>query len=145
MRNAPVAIYYCRELPKLLKYSYRQSKTTHQVPQLLFCNLTLIQGEEAADCCKLQSYVIAKAILQGDGTTKILDAISKEELGAVCYSVECLSQSIPEQQHPSNKKLHLEDRNWNWKDPNFKWSSSRTQENPGYIGSYAMVSLLLFL
>lgn len=38
-----------------------------------------------------------------------------------------------------------EDRNWNWKDPNFTYSKCRTQDQPGYIGSYCMDALSMAL
>jgi len=37
------------------------------------------------------------------------------------------------------------DRNWNWKADDFKYSPSRVDSNPGYIGSYAMDAMVMAL
>mmetsp|Transcript_84615 Transcript_84615/g.248120 ORF Transcript_84615/g.248120 Transcript_84615/m.248120 type:complete len:265 (-) Transcript_84615:17-811(-) len=37
------------------------------------------------------------------------------------------------------------DRNWNWKDPNFRYSPGRAASNPDYIGSYCMDNLAMAL
>ena len=42
-----------------------------------------------------------------------------------------------------NKRL--QDRNWNWKDPDFTYSPTRTKQQPGYIGSYCMDALAMAL
>ena len=36
-------------------------------------------------------------------------------------------------------------RNWNWKDNNFKYSEERARKQPGYIGSYCMDCLSMAL
>eukprot|EP00931_Biecheleriopsis_adriatica_P001661 TRINITY_DN10208_c0_g1_i1.p1 TRINITY_DN10208_c0_g1~~TRINITY_DN10208_c0_g1_i1.p1 ORF type:complete len:625 (+),score=90.03 TRINITY_DN10208_c0_g1_i1:71-1945(+) len=38
-----------------------------------------------------------------------------------------------------------DDRNWNWRDPDFRFSVRRVQENPDYIGSYCMDCLSMAL
>jgi hypothetical protein len=37
------------------------------------------------------------------------------------YSVECLVNSRQEERRESNQTSKLEDRNWNWRDPNFRF------------------------
>ncbi|KAH3762866.1 ADP-ribosylglycohydrolase family protein [Pelomyxa schiedti] len=133
MRNAPVALYYCHELAKLLDFSYKQSKTTHQ-------------GDEAADCCRVLSYIIGRAVTTPATKEEALSGIDMAHFAPpLCYSVQCLANSVAEEANPSNQKLKLEDRNWNWKDPNFRWSANRAREDPGYIGSYAMDALSMAL
>ena len=36
-------------------------------------------------------------------------------------------------------------RNWNWKEDNFKYSEERVEKKPGYIGSYCMDGLAMAL
>ena len=55
-----------------------------------------------------------------------------------------------EEQCTANPKFKLfnksiEDRNWNWKDPNHTYSKTRFEGNPGYIGSYCMDALSMAL
>ena len=52
-----------------------------------------------------------------------------------------------------NNSVHLlaysksegKDRNWNWKEKNFKYSEKRAKKQPGYIGSYCMDGLAMAL
>jgi len=39
----------------------------------------------------------------------------------------------------------VEDRDWNWKSRNFKYSPFRSKLQPGYIGSYCMDALAMAL
>lgn len=61
------------------------------------------------------------------------------------YSVNCLIRSQREERHPSNAGHDLDDRNWNWRDDNYRFSPSRSREQPGYIGSYCMDALAMAL
>jgi len=61
------------------------------------------------------------------------------------YSITCLVASRAEEKHPSNKKLDLKDRDWNWKQNDFKYSETRSRSQPGYVGSYAMDALSMAL
>ena len=47
MRNAAVPICYHNDINKAMEIAYRQSKLTHQ-------------GDEAAECCRLLTYIIVK-------------------------------------------------------------------------------------
>ena len=57
------------------------------------------------------------------------------------YSVNCLAASKPE---IKDGKIDI-NRNWNWKDPNFRYSPERAAKQPEYIGSYAMDGLCMSL
>ena len=145
MRNAAIPIYYFREDEKsAMDFAKKQSKITHQ-------------GEEVACCCKLLTYIINKILdyksssmfnskkqiikhktvysIQtpytsiGKYTLKdILDNLD----GFKCEnnSVNCLARSLQE----GNSR----ERNWNWKDPKFKFNEERAKESPNFIGSYCM-------
>jgi ADP-ribosyl-[dinitrogen reductase] hydrolase len=59
------------------------------------------------------------------------------------YSVTCLAGSKAEEEHEENKGMDLAERNWNWRDPDFRWAPTRSKMQPGYIGSYAMDCLAM--
>ena len=82
------------------------------------------------------SFIILKCIESNSKDKSILDLCTSFE--TPLYSVKCLCESKCEESHESNQKLDLKDRNWNWKDPNFRYSPSRSEYHPGYVGSYAM-------
>eukprot|EP01129_Flabellula_baltica_P005743 TRINITY_DN2098_c0_g1_i1.p1 TRINITY_DN2098_c0_g1~~TRINITY_DN2098_c0_g1_i1.p1 ORF type:complete len:422 (+),score=85.79 TRINITY_DN2098_c0_g1_i1:162-1427(+) len=128
MRLAAVPIFYRDNLEEALDIAYKHSKTTHQ-------------GEEAAECCRLLSYLIIQA-LKGDGTKNFMENI---EFESDLYSIQCLAQSKQEEEHQENEGLDLQDRNWNWKDPDYKFAPLRSKMQPGYIGSYAMDGLSMAL
>jgi len=130
MRLSPIPIFYHDNLEEAMKFAYKHSKTTHQ-------------GEEAAECCRLMTHIIVRAI-HGDGTINLLDNLSDNFVSEV-YSITCLAASQAEQPHSSNKKLDLKDRDWNWKNNNYKYSKTRSRKQPGYIGSYAMDALSMAL
>eukprot|EP01091_Cochliopodium_minus_P005329 TRINITY_DN1527_c0_g1_i1.p1 TRINITY_DN1527_c0_g1~~TRINITY_DN1527_c0_g1_i1.p1 ORF type:complete len:449 (-),score=126.42 TRINITY_DN1527_c0_g1_i1:21-1367(-) len=130
MRMCAVPIYYHDSLEKGLEVSYKQSKTTHK-------------GDEAAECCQLMNHLIYHSLNNGTGTKSDLDNITSFE--PKLYSVKCLRDSKQEETDDSNSKLDLKDRNWNWKDENFKFSPTRSQKQPGYIGSYCMDAVSMAL
>eukprot|EP01121_Diplochlamys_sp_Union-15-3_P020451 TRINITY_DN798_c0_g1_i1.p1 TRINITY_DN798_c0_g1~~TRINITY_DN798_c0_g1_i1.p1 ORF type:complete len:204 (+),score=45.76 TRINITY_DN798_c0_g1_i1:224-835(+) len=130
MRGCPVAIYYHNDIKAAEDAAYKQSKTTHQ-------------GEEAAECARLLAHCIVKGI-HGDGTKKFLDDLPNS-FKSPLYSVTCLAAAVCEEPHKENEKLKLEDRRWNWKDPNFRFSENRARSQPGYVGSYAMDAMAMAL
>ena len=123
MRNAAIPICYYRDCKSALKYAGLQSKITHQ-------------GDEASGCCQLLTFIIVK-ILNGGQLKEVLNNLGKEFQSDCCKSVYCLAKSEQE----GNDK----NRNWNWKDQNFKYSEERARYNPGYIGSYCMDGLAMAL
>ena len=121
MRNAAIPICYHYDINLARKYANLQSKITHQ-------------GDEAAYCCELLTYIIVK-ILKGNDLKEILNNLG--EFKCECESVNYLANSKQE----GNDK----NRNWNWKDKNFTYSEERVRKNPGYIGSYCMDGLSMAL
>jgi ADP-ribosyl-[dinitrogen reductase] hydrolase len=130
MRNAPAAIFFRDDRVVAEAMSYKQSKTTHQ-------------GEEAAECCRLLTRCILQGI-RGDGTLQFLDRLS-DGFDSTTYSVDCLARSKQEARHRDNHGGKLEDRNWNWRTLDFRYSPTRAEEHPDYIGSYAMDALSMAL
>jgi len=137
MRLAPVPIFFHSELEKAMDIASKQSKTTHQ-------------GDEAAECCRLMTFIIITLIHAPDDMTAqerkdYFFQQVQESFKTSLYSVECLAASKDEEKHKSNEKLNLKDRKWNWKSPNFRYCESRASMQPGYIGSYCMDALSMAL
>ena len=134
MRNAAIPICYFRNEIKALEFAKKQSLITHQ-------------GDEAAGCCQLMTFIILKILkLKNEkiiqSTKKIQHNLSSlldnlEDFKCECKSVVCLARS--------KKENNDENRNWNWKDKNFKYSKYRAEKKPGYIGSYCMDGLAMAL
>lgn len=200
MRLAPVAIFYQRNLGMGLRVAAEQSKTTHQ-------------GDEAAECCRLLTYLLIQAIRPGTNTPHAPErkgffgrlqrkpqqpskstqpkSLTKEPVSVAAafldqamegftsrlYAVECLAKSKKERRHAQNSavpqqektaflstrevelqkarkegklpplvaKLDLKERDWNWKNPEYRYAPGRSKENPGYIGSYVMDCMAMAL
>jgi len=124
MRNGAVPICYHDNIEKGMEVAKLHSYLTHQ-------------GNEAAECCRLLTYIITK-ILNRKGEEKLIDIISNlEKFETPVNSVKCLALSQKESEDPN--------RNWNWKDKDFKYSPKRSESQPGYIGSYAMDGMAMAL
>ena len=93
------------------------------------------QGDEAASCCELLSFIIVK-LINGGELKNILDNLNNE------FKCEVESVNILAKSEQEGNDV---DRNWNWKDKNFKYSESRVNRNPGYIGSYCMDCMAMAL
>ena len=123
MRNAAVPIYYHNNIKKAMEVSKLQSLLTHQ-------------GNEAAECCRLLTYIIVKILNRKE--EKLVDIISNlEDFETSVFSVKCLALSKKESEDPN--------RNWNWKEKEFRYSPDRSKSQPGYIGSYAMDGMAMAL
>ena len=123
MRNAAVPICYHNNIDKAMEIAKLQSLLTHQ-------------GDEAAECCRLLTYIIYKILNRKE--EKLNDIISNlEKFETPIFSVKCLALSKEESKDP--------DRNWNWKNKDFEYSPSRRKKQPGYIGSYAMDGMAMAL
>jgi ADP-ribosyl-[dinitrogen reductase] hydrolase len=149
MRNGPVPIAFASN-PKLFEYgkdyAYKQSKVTHT-------------GDEAAEACRLLTHLTMKNISRDqdsdiDIKTHIDNAL--EDFTSTDYSITCLKNSQMEDEEYFKKRMQegkyqikfsksVEDRNWNWKDPNFRYSPTRAIAMPGYIGSYSLDALAMAL
>jgi ADP-ribosylglycohydrolase len=124
MRNGAVPICYHDNIEKGMEVAKLQSYLTHQ-------------GNEAAECCRLLTYIITK-ILNRKDEEKLVDIISNlEKFETPVNSVKCLALSQKESDDPN--------RNWNWKDKDFRYSPKRSESQPGYIGSYAMDGMAMAL
>jgi ADP-ribosylglycohydrolase len=145
MRNAAIPICYYLYEKSALELAKYQSLITHQ-------------GEEAAGCCQLLTFIIIKilntkiercypAVIDEinidkdniDNNEKSLRNIldNLEDFQCNCISVKYLANSQIEQ----NEKK----RNWNWKDKDFKYDKERAKKQSTYIGSYCMDGLAMAL
>ena len=123
MRNAAVPICYHNNIDKAMEIAKRQSLTTHQ-------------GNEAAECCRLLTYIIVNILNRKE--EKLNDIIGNlEKFETPVNSVKCLALSKEESED--------KDRDWNWKKKDFKYSPTRSKNQPGYIGSYAMDGMAMAL
>ena len=131
MRMSAVPVFFHDDIEKAMEFSSKQSKTTHQ-------------GDEASECCRLMTFLIVNSFQSKEfSKQQVLDFCSSFQSNF--YSIKCLANSLQEERTPENEKLKLEDRNWNWKDDNFKFSPNRSVQQPGYIGSYCMDALSMSL
>ena len=122
MRLSAIPILFHDDLEKGLEYAKKQSLVTHQ-------------GREAAECCRLATYIMIRGI-NGEDKKTVLNTLSDFNTDEI--SVKILSQSGIE-----NKDKYK--RNWNWKDPDYRYNEYRAKLQPGYIGSYAMDCLAMAL
>jgi len=143
MRLSPVALYYHYDVDTALDAAARQSRTTHK-------------GTEAADCCRILSFIIIKALhnpnicKEGEKgfAKKFLDELDIKsvipKLETETAKVLCSSQvekDFKKSQYCDGPK----DRDWNWKAEHYQFSPTRVLLSPGYIGSYAMDGLAMAL
>jgi len=99
--------------------------------------------------------IYSSANKDNNGKSHIQIAIEEclEDFDSKNYSVYCISNSQQESQEKfeSTQMYYQEvnstpkDRNWNWKDTNFRYSPTREKSNPGYVGSYALDALAMAL
>jgi len=135
MRNAPVPICYWDNPGLACRMALLQSRITHQ-------------GTEAADCCRLLTYITIKLLLSQptDDLKTILDNIGDE----FCTFVPDCVESV---KHLARSEAELlddgsginKDRDWNWKKEEYQYSIKRIRSNSGYIGSYAMDAMAMAL
>jgi len=131
MRNGAVPVWFRNDLEAGMNAAYEQSRATHG-------------GDEAAELCRLLTYVCTRFI-NGDDR-KLLQDLSS--FSSPLYSVACLATSRCEEKHEQNANPifgSLENRRWDWQSREHVYCSSRAQENPGYIGSYAMDAVAMAL
>jgi len=119
MRLAPAPVAFHDDVAMARKVSGLQSLTTHQ-------------GTEASGCCELLAQVICTGIHAAEGATPptVLDEAMAGFSLPGCPSVEALSRAEQEGTDP--------DRDWRWRRPDHRYSPSRSAQQPGYVGSYAM-------
>ena len=122
MRNAAVPICFNKDINKACEVAKRQSLVTHQ-------------GVEAKECCSLLTNIIVQ-ILNGEKLEKIFENLEKRFKSDV-KSVEKLAKH--------EQEGYDENRNWNWKVPQYYYSPQRSKKMPGYIGSYCMDAMAMSL
>ena len=138
MRMSAIPLFYHKDLKEAIIKSASQSLTTHQ-------------GEEASDCCKIMSFIIFKALhsTQPLNAKKFLDDLDMSELLPYLKTKGgnhlALSKCEEEIKEITPYCIGPQDRDWNWKSKSFKYSPTRADNSPGYIGSYAMDGLSMAL
>lgn len=152
MRLAPAAVFFARAPPDetpaqrqqrydaAMRLAYLQSKTTHQ-------------GDEAAECCRLLTYVLLTAIDDAAATPDDSGATRAQRvLGALpgtfrspLHSVTALANSARETACRENRHLDLADRDWRWRARQYRYCEKRARSQPGYVGSYCMDALAMAL
>jgi len=135
MRLAPVAIYF-HDMPlEAMRIAALQSQTTHR-------------ADEASECARLLAHILTMAMSHPvGGSAAIEDTLGSlhERFPNEMYSVECLAAGRREERAVSNKGDNLDDRDWCWKEESYRYSPSRSAEDPGYVGSYVMDALAMAL
>ena len=127
MRNAAIPICYFRDEYKALKKAKSQSLITHQ-------------GDEAAGCCILITFIIIKILRSKFSQYKVNLKNLLNDLKDFIFEYESVNYLANSKQEGNDK-----DRNLNWKDKNFKYSEYRSKLHPDYIGSYCMDVLAMAL
>ncbi len=141
MRLSPLPIFYHDDWRRAAELSARQSLTTHR-------------GEEAADCCRLLAFLIAKAMrcprTRGKFAHDFLETIDVSEI------VPCLktpgARALIRSQREEDCSPYLgrychgpDDRDWDWKKPDYRYSPTRAAAGPGFAGGYAMDAMAMAL
>eukprot|EP01022_Parablepharisma_sp_SALTPOND_P010991 TRINITY_DN1454_c0_g1_i1.p1 TRINITY_DN1454_c0_g1~~TRINITY_DN1454_c0_g1_i1.p1 ORF type:complete len:460 (-),score=34.18 TRINITY_DN1454_c0_g1_i1:138-1445(-) len=140
MRLSPIALFYHNDLDKAIKEAENQSLSTHR-------------GVEAGDCCKLLAFILVKAlnyakVPEKGLAKKFFDELDMAEVLPYLKTVggKHLALSKAEEDPPLGVYCKgSADRDWNWKKPKYRFSPTRTAQNSGYIGSYAMDGLSMAL
>ena len=130
MRNAAIPICYHNDLERALLESENQSHTTHA-------------GVQAAECCRLLTYIIHQIFINKDGEKtlkQILDSI-------ISFKTEVVSIKglINSQKNVESVESPGKFENWNWKDKVFAYNTERAKNNPGYIGGFAVDNMAMSL
>jgi ADP-ribosylglycohydrolase len=115
MRLGGVPVCFWDDIDLAQEIAGRQSRTTHQ-------------GDEAAECCKLLTFLMVN-LINGRDLKESLENLGHDFTSPI-KSVQCLANSEIEGNDP--------DRNWQWKAIDFRYSPTRANDKPGYVGGYAM-------
>jgi ADP-ribosylglycohydrolase len=116
-------------------------------------------GKEAAECCALLCHLTMKNISREKNTTMGYQEwvdIALSDFDTDDYSVNCIKNSMVEEDDEFKKRVDngeylkkftktSKDRNWNWKQKDFKYSPTREAIMPGYVGSYCLDALSMAL
>eukprot|EP00330_Aristerostoma_sp_ATCC50986_P004192 CAMPEP_0114576250 /NCGR_PEP_ID=MMETSP0125-20121206/1036_1 /TAXON_ID=485358 ORGANISM="Aristerostoma sp., Strain ATCC 50986" /NCGR_SAMPLE_ID=MMETSP0125 /ASSEMBLY_ACC=CAM_ASM_000245 /LENGTH=235 /DNA_ID=CAMNT_0001764625 /DNA_START=521 /DNA_END=1228 /DNA_ORIENTATION=- len=137
MRLAPIPIAFSHDLDGCLKAAKEQSYTSHN-------------GEEASECSRLLSFLCWHFLNSNspDECKEIMDKKLPVEFKSPLYSLEMMAKSQKESEDkfkPDPYNQTVDDRNWNWKDPNFKYSPWRSKKNAILAGIYCMDATVMAL
>lgn len=132
MRIAPIPIAFHYDINAGVKFAGEQSYCTHD-------------GIEASECCKLLTWLAIKGLNHPkkgfEVGREILDQLGNEFQSDV-VSVRCLSRSEKELDYSvyQNSQINksIEDRNWDWKNSKFDYSSYRIEIRKNLMGIYSM-------
>lgn len=127
MRLAPLPIWYRHDLEAGMAAARSMSLVTHQ-------------GEEAAECCRLVTKIVITALSMPKGDKSFLDHLA-DGFHSTEEPVNVMARSDPNTD-PNHWGGSM---GWNWKHPSWKWSEKRSQQQPGYVGSYCMDGLAMAL
>lgn len=122
MRNGSPPVCHHDNIEIAMQTARAQSLVTHQ-------------GEEAAECCRLMAHIAVKAI-NGETKESIMTNL-RNTFTSPIPSVVSLSRSEMEGENL--------DRDWRWMAESYRYSPTRSRQQPGYIGSYAMDGLCMAL
>ena len=137
IRNAAIPICYFRNKEKAIEFAKKQSSITHQ-------------GDQAAGCCQLLTYIIIKILnLKGKNTnTNSLNAKTYFEKSKISISknqedLKLILDNLKDFKCKSVQALLFQEKNdknkdWNWRNDDFKYNEERARYNPNIIGSYCM-------
>eukprot|EP01064_Diplonema_japonicum_P032454 TRINITY_DN6098_c1_g1_i1.p1 TRINITY_DN6098_c1_g1~~TRINITY_DN6098_c1_g1_i1.p1 ORF type:complete len:571 (+),score=142.20 TRINITY_DN6098_c1_g1_i1:39-1751(+) len=135
MRNAAIPVFFCDNMEAAMEAAYTQSITTHQ-------------GIEAAELCKVLTYIVIECAKHPSDDPKV---VKEDVLGNLGKRFKTNVKSVghlirAEQETPTEgKDWDLKERNWQWKQEEFRFAPGRAEMQPDYIGSYAMDNLSMSL
>ncbi|KRX02733.1 ADP-ribosylation/Crystallin J1 [Pseudocohnilembus persalinus] len=129
MRLGTIPIAFHDNIEKAQKIAFLQSLTTHN-------------GEEAAECCRLLTFLVVK-LINYQGSNPKQDIFDKElqNFKSQNPAVQALANSKQEQNleiYNKNYNKSIADRNWDWKNKELQVSPIRLSQQRGYFGSYCM-------
>ncbi|KRW99589.1 ADP-ribosylation/Crystallin J1 [Pseudocohnilembus persalinus] len=129
MRLGTIPIAFQDDIQKGQEIAALQSLTTHN-------------GEEAAECCRLLTFLVINLLdYKGDNPKEDIFVKKLKEFKTNCKSVEHMALSKQEedyQKYYNNFNRCPEDRYWDWQNDKLQVSPTRVQQQPGYFGSYCM-------
>jgi ADP-ribosyl-[dinitrogen reductase] hydrolase len=138
MRNGPIGVFYAHDAAGGKTAAWQQSKTTHQ-------------GHEAAAACQLLTHVVTSAIAHPAADPDVVrrDVLGRDgslaSFSCDVPSVMCVARSEQELRCDDNRSSDLRDRDWRWRAEHYQYSPTRSAQQPGYIGSYAMDNIAMSL
>lgn len=150
MRLAPCPVAFWRDPEQAMAVAAQQSYTTHR-------------GTEAAEACRLLAFILCKALSapplppsshtpaegeEGQGRGAAVGAVLGELSGFETEAASVRRLAAAEQEAPGEcpaGPCALEDRDWRWKQPRYRYAGGRARAQPGYVGSYSMDALAMAL